>query len=46
MGAIGINHKVILSDKTYLNTSAAVTGNYIFWHRERLNDDLDLFTKR
>jgi hypothetical protein len=42
MGALGLNYKVILSEKTYMQSLAAVTGNYIFWHRERLNDDMQL----
>jgi hypothetical protein len=45
MGAFGLNHKVILSEKTYLNVSIAATGNYIYWHRERLNSALDLYPK-
>jgi len=42
-GAFGINHKVIISEKTYLNTAIAATGNYIFWHRDRLNDMQQLY---
>ena len=45
MGVIGLNHKVVLSDNTYLNTALAVTGNYIYWHRDRLNSDLQLLPK-
>jgi hypothetical protein len=45
MGAAGINHKIILSEKTYVNTSAAVTGNYIYWNRKRLNADLSFYPK-
>ncbi|HEX2394675.1 MAG TPA: carboxypeptidase-like regulatory domain-containing protein [Bacteroidales bacterium] len=43
MGAAGINHKVILSDKTYINTALAGTGNVIKWQRDRLRDDGQLF---
>lgn len=45
MGVLGINHKVILSEKTWLNASAAVTGNYIYWNRKRLQDDLVFYPK-
>lgn len=45
MGVAGISHKVVISEKTYLNTSAALTGNFISWKRERLNADLDFYTK-
>jgi hypothetical protein len=45
MGALGINHKVILTDKTYLSVALAATGNYIYWHRERLNNTLSLYPK-
>jgi hypothetical protein len=45
MGVLGINHKVILSEKTWLNASAAVTGNYIYWNRKRLQDDLIFYPK-
>lgn len=45
MGVLGINHKVILSEKTWLSASAAVTGNYIYWNRKRLQDDLVFYPK-
>jgi hypothetical protein len=45
MGALGINHKIILSDKTYLNTAVAATGNFISWHRDRLNNSQELYPK-
>ncbi len=45
MGAVGINYKVSLSEKTYLSTLFAATGNYIFWNRDRLNDELQLIPK-
>ncbi len=37
MGAIGLNHQVILNEKTYFHTSLSATGNSIYWKRERLN---------
>jgi hypothetical protein len=45
MGVVGINHKVILDEKTYLNASLAVTGNYIYWQRKRLSQELSLYPK-
>jgi hypothetical protein len=45
MGVIGINHKVVITEKTYLNTSAAITGNDIYWFRERLNTSLIFYPK-
>ncbi len=45
MGVVGINHKVIISERTYLNTSAAITGNDIYWFRERLNTAMVFYPK-
>ncbi len=45
MAVVGINHKITLSERTYLNTSAAFTGNDIFWNRMRLNSALEFFPK-
>jgi hypothetical protein len=45
MGAAGLNHKIIISEKTYLNTALAATGNFIYWHRDRLSQELALFPK-
>jgi hypothetical protein len=45
MAAIGLNHRMILSDKTYINTSLSFTTNYISWFRERFNNDLELYRK-
>ena len=45
MGVAGINHRLIISEKTYLNASAAATGNFIYWNRKRLNSELDFFPK-
>lgn len=42
MGAVGLNYKVSLSEKTYLSALVAATGNYILWNRDRLNDELQL----
>lgn len=42
MGAAGINHKILISEKTYLNTALATAGNEIEWRRQRLNDRLQL----
>lgn len=38
MGAAGLNHKMVISDKTYINTALAGSGNFISWKRDRLND--------
>jgi hypothetical protein len=43
MGAAGINDQVVINEKTYVHASLAVTGNYIYWHRERLNQQLELY---
>jgi hypothetical protein len=43
MGAIGINHRLSIRERTYLHTSLSATGNYISWDRRRLNADLDLY---
>ncbi len=43
MGAAGVNYKTIISDKTYMNVLIAATGNYISWHRNRLDGDLELY---
>jgi hypothetical protein len=45
MGALGITHKLIITEKTYLNTSVALTGNYIYWNRKRLNQEPVLYPK-
>jgi hypothetical protein len=45
MGALGINHRYILSEKTYINTALAATGNFLSWQRKRLGDDLILHPK-
>ncbi|MBN1145113.1 MAG: TonB-dependent receptor [Bacteroidales bacterium] len=43
MGATGLNYKTIISDKTYMNAVVAATGNYISWHRNRLDGELELY---
>ncbi|MFO7371048.1 MAG: TonB-dependent receptor [Bacteroidales bacterium] len=43
MGAAGLNYKTIVSDKTYMNAAVAATGNYISWHRNRLDGALELY---
>ncbi len=45
MGVLGINHKIILTERTWMTASAAVTGNYIYWNRKRLNDDMVFYPK-
>jgi hypothetical protein len=45
MGVMGMNHQIILNDNTYLHTSLAGTGNYIYWNRQRLNQQMDFYPK-
>jgi hypothetical protein len=45
MGAIGLNHQVVLNEKTYLHTSLAATGNSIYWNRQRLNQQMQFYPK-
>jgi hypothetical protein len=37
MGAVGLNHKIILGGNTYFHSSLAATGNFISWKRRRLD---------
>lgn len=45
MGAMGLSHRILLTEKTYLNTTLAATGNYLSWVRNRLGSDLNLYPK-
>jgi hypothetical protein len=45
MGALGINHQIILNEKTYLHSSFAITGNFISWKRDRLDQQLNFNPK-
>ncbi|MBN2813180.1 MAG: TonB-dependent receptor [Bacteroidales bacterium] len=45
MGAMGINHKLVLNSGTYFNTALAITGNYLSWFRDELNDGMELYPK-
>jgi hypothetical protein len=45
MGAVGLNHQIIINDRTYLHTSLAATGNSISWKRQRMNQQLDFYPK-
>jgi hypothetical protein len=40
VGAIGISHKIILSTKTYVNTTLAASGTRNIYNMDRLDDDL------
>ncbi len=43
MGAVGLNHRYIIGNKTYLNSSLAVSGNYMRFEESYLDDDLSLY---
>lgn len=45
MGALGISHRIILDDKTYLNTTLSVTGNFISWQRKRCDSGFNCYTR-
>ena len=45
MGAIGLNHQVVVNEKTYFHTSLTATGNSIYWKRQRLNQQLQFYPK-
>ncbi len=45
MGAVGVSHKVILGEKTYLHTGFATTGNGFAWTQKRYNNELMLEPK-
>lgn len=45
MGAAGFNHKIILSDRTYLSTTLAPTGNAFLWSQKRYDDRIVLRPK-
>jgi len=40
MNVVGLNHKYLASQNTYINTSIARTGQYSAMHMYRLNDNL------
>lgn len=42
VGAGGLTHHLVLGDRTYLRTSAAVTARRTVWDQQRLADDLTL----
>jgi hypothetical protein len=45
MGALGVNHQIVINDRTWLHTSLAATGNSIYWKRERLNRQIEFYPK-
>ncbi|MBN2763646.1 MAG: carboxypeptidase-like regulatory domain-containing protein, partial [Bacteroidales bacterium] len=45
MGAIGLSHKIILGEKTYVHSTIAPTGNIFQWIQERYDDDYVLVPK-
>lgn len=45
MGAAGMNHQVVINDKTWLRASLAATGNSIYWKRQRLNHQVEFYPK-
>ena len=42
VGAAGVSHHLVLGDRTYLRTTAAVTAQRTVWDQQRLADDLSL----
>lgn len=42
MGATGINHKLLINNKTQLNTTLAATVNGLDWKIKRLNSQVEL----
>ncbi len=45
MGALGINHKIVLDEKTYMHTTIASTGNGFNWLQKRYSNELVLQPK-
>jgi hypothetical protein len=45
MGAMGLNHQVVINDRTWVHTSLAATGNSIYWKRQRLNQQMEFYPK-
>jgi hypothetical protein len=45
MGVLGMNHRIILNEMTYLNSTFSVTGNYIYWHRRRCDNEFDFYSR-
>jgi hypothetical protein len=43
MGAIGLNHRYIFGNKTYLNSSIAVSGNYMLFEQGLVDFDLNQY---
>jgi hypothetical protein len=42
MGGLGLNHNILLGNKSYLHTSLAVSGNGLDHSQKRYNDDREL----
>ena len=42
VGAAGVSHHLVLGDRTYLRSHAAVTAQRTVWDQQRLADDLSL----
>lgn len=45
LGAVGINHRLILKQKSYINSNIAVTGNQSFYQLGLLDAELDKIDK-
>ncbi|MEO0559553.1 MAG: TonB-dependent receptor [Bacteroidota bacterium] len=42
IGAGGLTHHIVLGERTYLRSSAAITANRTVWEDERLDDEVQL----
>ncbi|HEX2982583.1 MAG TPA: carboxypeptidase-like regulatory domain-containing protein, partial [Ignavibacteriales bacterium] len=45
MGALGLNHKIILGRNAYLSSSLSASGNSLRWDVDRLDENLNFFAK-
>lgn len=43
MGAVGLNHRYIIGNKTYLNSSLAVSGNYLKYEEAYIDYDMSQY---
>jgi hypothetical protein len=42
MGAIGVNHKIIVGKKSYISTSLSISGNDLFHKQSRFSSEMEL----
>lgn len=45
MGALGLNHRIILGKSAYLSSSLSTSGNSLWWDVDRLDENLNFFAK-